>query len=208
MHLLSALQSRYSTKVFDPTKKLSDNQLFELTEALRLSASSYGLQPWKFLVITNPELRKTMQAHAWNQAQVTEASHLIAILSKTSVDAAYVDTYIDLIVKERGVDRSTLQHYRTMMLGAIAAKTPREVQEWSMRQAYIALGTLLTSAAVLGIDACPMEGFVREDIDTDLGLKNSGWTTTLLCPVGFRGDDVYATKKKVRFDRDIVIEQR
>ncbi len=199
-----SLHWRYATKKFDASKKLSKEQLDSLIDAAGLAASSYGLQPYKLLVITNPDLRAKIRAAAWNQAQVTDASHLLVFAAKTGVDDAYIGTYIANIAKTRGMPVEALNGYRDMMLGSLGKMNTA----WCQRQAYIALGTLLAAAAHEQIDACPMEGFDPVKVDEILGLAKTGLTATAFCPVGFRAaDDESATYKKVRLARqDFVIE--
>lgn len=203
------LQWRYATKKFDPTKKLTPDQLKTVTESLRLAPSSYGLQPWKFLVITDAALRETLKAHSWNQAQVTDASHLIVILAKDDMDEAYIGTFIDEIAKARGVAKETLQGYFEMMKGGILGRSNAEKQAWMDKQAYIAMGQCMAVCAYEGIDTCPMEGFDKAKYDEILNLKGSGFHTVLVLPVGFRAaDDGYASAAKVRKNAEEVIEVR
>lgn len=207
--VISALNWRYATKKFDPSKKLTDAQLSDLLEALRLTPTSFGLQPYKFIVITDPALREKMKANSWNQSQVTDASHLIAICSMKTMDAGYIDTYVNDMAKTRGASLDTLKGYRDMMTGYIARQTPAETAEWIRRQSYLALGTLLVVAAELQIDACPMEGFDRTKIDELLGLSETNFTVASLCPVGFRAsDDAMASMKKVRFPIEKLVEYK
>ncbi|MEI8249494.1 MAG: NAD(P)H-dependent oxidoreductase, partial [Candidatus Taylorbacteria bacterium] len=197
-----------ATKKFDATKKLSPEQLDIVLESLRLSASSYGLQPWKFIVVTNPEIRAKLRASAWNQTQVTDASHLIVLAVQKNVDAAYVDRFVSSVAETRHMPVDALKGYADMMKGAISSRTPESVKEWSSRQVYVALGTALTAAAVSGIDACPMEGFDTAAFDEILGLAKLGLESRVLMPVGFRAsDDDMAKAAKVRLARkDVVIE--
>lgn len=199
-----SLHWRYATKKFDPSKKLSKTQLDGLIEAADLAASSYGLQPYKMIVITNPDLRAQIRAAAWNQTQVTDASHMVLFAAKTGVDEAYIDAFVANIAKTRGVTVESLKGYRDMMVGSMGKMNTT----WCQKQAYIALGTLLSAAAHEEIDACPMEGFDPAKVDEILGLAKMGLTATVFCPVGFRAaDDATASYKKVRLSRqDFVIE--
>lgn len=207
--IIDALQWRYATKKFDATKKLTDAQLKDLLEALRLTPTSYGLQPYKFIVITDPALREKMKAVSWNQTQVTDASHLIAICTMKTMDAEYVDLFIADIAKTRGVSTDSLKGYRDMMVGSITRQTPEGLADWTKRQSYIALGTLLLVAADMKIDACPMEGFDGSKIDELLGLTTTNFTVASLCPVGFRAsDDATADMKKVRFPLEMLVEYK
>ena len=205
-NIIDALKWRYATKKFDATKKLSQEQFDTVLESLHLSASSYGLQPWKFIVVTNPEIRAKIKAAAWNQTQITDASHLIVLAVQTTVDAAYVDRFVASVSKTRNVPVDALKGYADMMKGSIAGRTPESVVDWSSRQVYIALGTALTAAAVSGIDACPMEGFDPKQVDDILGLAKMGLQSRVLMPVGFSAaDDDMAKAPKVRFSKEEVV---
>ncbi len=202
-NLNESLQWRYATKKFDPSKKLTDAQLDELLEATRLSASSYGLQAYRLIVVTDPAVRAKIREHAWNQSQVTDASHLIVICPLQSIDEAYVGKYIDNIATTRGMPAEKLKGFRDMMVGSIKAQTPEKMAAWLKCQAYIAAGFLLSAAAHAKIDACPMEGFDPAQVDVDVGLLGKNMTAAILVPVGFRAaDDEAASYKKVRLSKD------
>ncbi len=198
-----ALRWRYATKKFDPTKKLSDAQLDQLLDAAQLSASSFGLQPYRILVVTDPAVRAKIREHAWGQTQVTDASHLLVFCPMRTIDEAYVKTFIELVSKTRGVPAENLKGYHDMMMGTISARPPEALAGWMRSQAYIAVGFLLSAAAQYGIDACPMEGFDPAHVDVDLGLLDKNLTSAVLVPVGFRAaDDATASYAKVRFPKE------
>ncbi len=200
---LENLQWRYAVKKFDAAKKLTSSQLDELLEALRLTASSYGLQPYRFVLVEDPAVRAKVREHAWGQTQITDASHLIALCAVKTLDEKYVDHYIDAISKVRGVPVENLKGFKDMMMGTINGKSSQELLDWSKKQTYIALGFLLSAAAHMHIDSCPMEGFDAAHVDADLGLAEEGLTVVALCPVGFRSeDDAAAAYKKVRFCKE------
>jgi len=200
------LNWRYATKKFDPTKKLTQEQLDGLLEAMRLSASSFGLQPYKFFVITNPALREKIKEHAWGQPQIGDASHVIAFCAYRTIDEAFVDSYIQRIADVRGMTPENLKDFRAMMIGSVQGRSPAELAAWTKCQTYIALGFLLSAAAQHKIDACPMEGFDPVHVDTDLDLAGKNLTTVALCAVGFRAtDDSTASYKKVRFPMEELI---
>jgi nitroreductase len=207
--IIEALQWRYATKKFDTAKKVSETDLQELLEAMRLAPSSYGLQPWKFLVVTNNELRLKLREHAWGQPQVTDASHLIVLCARTDLNEAYVKKYAESIAKTRNIPVESLKNYEQMMLGFVKNTTPEHLVEWAKLQVYLALGILLESTALKRIDACPMEGFDANKFDEILELKKQNLTTTVLCPIGYRStDDKTATQAKVRFDaNDTIIKK-
>jgi len=207
--IIKALNWRYATKQFDATKKLSESDVNTLLEAARLSPSSFGLQPWKFIVVTNPEVRKKIRAAAWDQSQVTDASHLVVFTVDKNVDDAFVDAYVADIAQTRGVSIADLKAFGDTMKGAVKARGSAEtVKNWSARQVYIALGTLLTSAAVLGIDACPMEGFDNKKVDEILGLDKLGVESLAFAALGYRANEDEVKKyKKVRFLKsEVVVE--
>jgi nitroreductase len=206
--LIEQLQWRYAVKKFDNQKKVSAKDWKTLEESLVLTPSSYGLQPWKFLVIQDAKIRKLLTPHSWNQTQVEDCSHFVVFAAKTSVDDAYLDFYFDEISRIRGVAKETTAGYRKMIASDLQ-QGPRSkmIPEWAIRQTYIALGNLMTCAAVLKIDTCPMEGISPPHYDEILGLKNTGYQTAVACAVGYRSaEDKYALAKKVRFDRDKLVQ--
>ncbi len=205
--ILKNLNWRYATKEFDANKKLSDDQVSFLKEVLRLSASSFGMQPWKFLFIRDAELRQKLRPKAWNQAQITDASDLIVLCRQESVTPADVDKLIDATASATGAPAEALSGFKDMLGGFISGLSKEKAETWSEKQVYIALGTLLTAAAEAGIDACPMEGFERPAFDEILGLEAKGLRSVVLCAVGHRAEsDKYATRGKVRYPLADVVE--
>lgn len=211
--IIDSLNWRYATKAFDTDKKLSDEQVNTLLESVNLSASSYGLQPWKIVVVKNSDFRAQIKEASWGQAQTTDASHLFVLTIVKDVNDAYVDKFINLVSTTRAIDVVNLEGYSQMMKGSIKTKMEKggieAVKDWSAKQAYIALGTLLTACAIEKIDTCPMEGFDNKKIDEILGLAELGLESVLMCPVGYRSSqDETANYKKVRFPKeDMVIEK-
>jgi nitroreductase len=206
MGIVQDLNWRASIKAFDASKKLTDEQVQSLTEALRLSASSFGLQPWHFVVISDQAVKDALVEHSWNQPQVKDASHVIVLCRKETMTDADVDTYIKDVSETRGVPLADLEGYAGMMKGFLSSRSADEIDAWTKNQVYIALGTLLTAAAVEKIDSCPMEGFIPEKYDEVLGLKEKGLKSTLVCPIGYRDEnDKYSQAKKVRYSEDAVI---
>lgn len=204
---LEQLNWRYAVKSFDPAKKLSPEKLDLLLETLRLSASSFGLQPWKFLVVKNPELRQELKAHSWNQGQVVDASHLIVLCSFTDMDDAHVDKYLDSLSDARGLNRAALKGLEDMVKGFIKRMDGPARQKWMRDQVYLALGSLLTVCALEHVDACPMEGFTPAEYDRILKLKEKGLKSVVVVPVGYRSEsDKYSQVKKVRFPLNQVVE--
>jgi nitroreductase/dihydropteridine reductase len=194
MSIVDKLKWRYATKKFDTTKKLTEDQLSHLLGAVQLAPSSIGLQHYKVLVIQNPKVRARLREAAYGQPQVTDASHLIVFAAETNMDEAYGKSFIDLIAQTRNVARETLAGLEGMVLGAINGRTPEQRVLWAQKQAYIALGVLVTAAADLGIDAGPMEGFDPAKFDEILGLKEKGLTATVIAAVGFRAEDDHFSK--------------
>jgi nitroreductase len=208
--LLEALNWRYATKAFDPEKVIPADLWSTLEQSLVLTPSSFGLQPWKFLIVQDKELREKLVPHAWNQRQVADCSHLVIFLVKKAMSDADIDAFLERQIAVRGGNMEALAAYRGMMVGFRAnAEKEGWLGNWAKLQSYIALGQLMTSAAVLGVDACPMEGFVAPKFDEILGLEGSGYTTAVLCPLGYRSaDDKYASLPKVRFEAKDVVEYR
>ncbi len=199
MSLIDKLQKRYATKKFDASKKLSAGQLDDLLSAVQLSPSSYGLQSYKILVVEDPEIRRQLREAAHGQAQITDASQVIVFASETSIDERLVNKYIDNIAKTRQIGRQHLAGFENTMVGTVNHLSEDQKIAWSHKQAYIALGVLLTAAAEMGIDACPMEGFEAGKFDQILGLKEKGLTVSVIAPIGFHADDDnYSNLPKVR----------
>ncbi|AKH33153.1 Putative NAD(P)H nitroreductase YfkO [candidate division SR1 bacterium Aalborg_AAW-1] len=204
--LLNALNWRYATKSFDKEKKLDANQLDTLLESLRLSPSSFGLQGRGFVVVENPELRQQLLPYARNQPQVVDSSHLIVLCRRTDVDADFVNRYFEDIAHTRNIDISALDGYKNMVLGSVEGKSKEDLAIWLSKQTYIAQGVLLTTCALLGIDACPMEGFDSAKFDEILGLFDYNLASCVITPVGFRSsDDGYSHAPKVRFAKEDLI---
>lgn len=205
--ITDALSWRYATKKFDPAKKLSDADLEELTNVLRLSPSSYGIQPWKFLIISDPAIRSELRKAAWDQAQITDASHLVVLCAKTTLRKEDIDEYIAHIATTRGIGSDALTPLHDMIMGSLSRQTPEGITGWNQKQVYIALGLLLSAAAQKQIDSCPMEGFDATAFDNILGLSAQGLTATVLCPLGYRAaDDTAAQHGKVRFPKDKIVQ--
>lgn len=208
MNTIESLQWRYATKKFDATKNLSNTQINTLKEAFNLTATSYGLQPIKLVVIQNKKIQEKLVSASWNQQQIIQASHVLVICIQEDFTSKAVENYFDLVKKTRNTPDEVLSSFRSFLVAEIDKKTPEELNIWNKNQAYLALGNLLTVCAVEQIDACPMEGFIPEQYDEILGLKAHGLTSTLVLPVGFRADDD-AMKKlaKVRKElEDSIIE--
>lgn len=204
--MLKSLNFRYATKKFDSAKKVSEKDFDELLEALRLSASSFGLQPWKFVVVRNKELRNELRKHAWNQPQITDASHLIVLCAVKDINEDYVKRYIKSISKIRSIPVESLKNFEDIMVGFIKKHTEDSLSTWASNQVYLALGFLLFACAQKGIDSCPMEGFDRKKFDEVLNLDSRELQSVVLCTIGYRSkDDATANYPKVRFGREEII---
>ncbi|NJK59167.1 MAG: NAD(P)H-dependent oxidoreductase [Oscillatoriales cyanobacterium SM2_1_8] len=197
--LIEQLQWRYAVKKFDPHRTIPEDVWQALAESLRLSPSSFGLQPWRFFVIRDRALKAKLLPHSWNQQQVVDASHVVVLARKSEVGEAEADAYLTDMAQTRGVPLEQLAGFGKMLKGFLA-KPPLDLGEWSTRQVYIALGQFMTAAAMLGVDTCPMEGFLPDQYDEILGLPALGYRSVLVCPAGYRAaDDAYANLPKVRF---------
>lgn len=208
MSLHDDLLRRYATKKFDAAKKVSDADLQELLESLRYSPSSYGLQPWHFLVVTDADVRAQLRPHSWNQPQITDASHLIVLCAKTDMDGAYIERYVEKIMADRSLGEEDVAGYKGMMLtNVLEGKSDEARRQWMEKQVYIALGFLMSACMSKRIDSCPIEGFDRDAYDGILNLRSRGFEPVVLCPVGYRADDDgYATLPKVRFEDSDLFE--
>ena len=208
MNTLESLNWRYATKKFDANRTLTDVQVDQLLEAGNLAASSYGLQPYKLLVIKNQDLQDQLVAHSYNQRQVADASHVIVIAARTDVNADYISAYSDRVEKTRGLDAGTMDASKDVMLGTIGKLSPEDLFQWSAKQTYIVLGTMMAAAAQMEIDTCPMEGFVPAKYDELLDLKSKNLRSVLVLPVGYRAeDDATQHQKKVRLPLDEIVVQ-
>jgi len=206
MNTLESLSWRYATKKFDANRTLTDDQVNQILEAGNLTASSYGLQPYKLLVINNQELQEKLVPHSYNQRQVADASHVIVIAVRTDVNADYISNFTAVMEKERGLDAGTMDGYKGVMLGTIGKLSPKDLYQWSAKQAYIVLGTMMAVAASLEIDTCPMEGFVAAEYDQLLDLKSHNLQSVLVLPIGYRAaDDATQHQKKVRQSLDEIV---
>jgi nitroreductase len=204
--LLSALSFRYATKAFNPSKKIPTETWQAIEQSLVLTPSSFGLQPWKFLVIETPEIRENLKAASWGQGQVTDASHLVVFTVRTDLLATDIDSWIARLSEVQGTPAEALSGLSGMISSFSSRMSQPEQQAWNARQAYIALGQLMASAAVMGIDTCPLEGISPSDYDQILQLQGSGYTTVVACVLGYRSaDDKYACMTKARFAAEKVI---
>lgn len=205
--LIKQLNWRYATKQFDSGRKISPEDWAALEDALVLTPSSFGLQPWKFVVVTEPAIREKLVSASWEQRQVADASHLVVFAIQKNLGEEYIDRHLNRMMEVRGIPRESLAPYRNMMVGSLIKRLGEaERNGWAAKQVYIALGNFLTCAALLGIDACPMEGIESTKYDEILGLDRQGLNTVVAAAAGYRAaSDKYSQAKKVRFARDQVL---
>jgi nitroreductase len=174
-----------------------------------LTPSSYGLQPWKFLVITDRNVREALVQHSWGQKQPAQCSHFVVITIPRAIDEAWIDRYLERQAEVRGSELGSLAGFRNMMVaGVVHGMNEVQQRAWAKDQAYIALGNFMTCAALLGVDTCPMEGLVPEKYDEVLGLSGNGFQTAVACAAGYRDEsDKYARELKVRFSVSDVVQR-
>lgn len=205
--LLAGLRWRYATKKFDPAKKIDEATWSALEETLVLAPSSFGLQPWKFLVITDPTVKESLVSLSWGQRQVAEASHVVVFTVKHPITSADVRRFIERTAEVQATTIETLAGYEKVVVNFV--ENPPfgiEVRSWSTRQVYLALGQFMTAAALLGVDTCPMEGLDPTAYDRALGLEGSGYFTVAACPAGYRAEeDRSASRAKVRYAKEHII---
>jgi nitroreductase len=205
--LVAALRWRYATKQFDASRKIPAETWDALEQSLVLTPSSFGLQPWKFLVVENPATRAKLLPDSWNQPQVTDASHFVVLTARTDLCPADIDAWISRMAEVQNKGPEDVAPLKGMIAGFAERMSEEDRREWNVRQVYIALGQLMAAAAVLGIDACPMEGISAAAYDRILGLEGSGYATVVACALGYRStSDKYATTPKARFERSKVIQ--
>lgn len=206
MNLLENLKWRYATKLFDKKRLVTNEDLHEILEAFRLSASSFWLQPWKIILVENKDIRQKLLPFSWNQPQIVDASHLLVIARIENPGDDLIEKYINDIVKIRGVSRDELLWYENMMKWFLNSKTKDERNFWATRQVNIALWTLLTFLAHKKIDSCPIEWFDPKAYDEILWLWNLGLSSCIVLPIWYRSqEDKYSTLPKVRFSLDDLI---
>ncbi len=194
-----SLQKRYATKMFDSTKKINQKDIDTLIESIRLAPSSYGLQLMKLVIVENVEIRKELLKHSYHQNQIVDASHLFILCTEREFLQEHIEEYVENISKIRNIDKNDLSGYKSLLEKTKDSYSYSEAKNWMEKQVYIALGNLLTTCALLSIDACPIEGFENLKYDEILGLNNEGLHSIIVVPVGKSHElDKYKTLKKVR----------
>jgi len=207
--IIDDLNWRYATKKMDPTKKVDQEKIDQILEAIRLTATSSGLQPYQMLVVTNDEIKKQIHPHAWSQDPIVDCSHLIVFAAWDNYTADRINNMFDLVNDERGFKSEGWENYRQMLLTNYVSRDKEINYQHAARQAYIGLGTALIAAAQLKVDCTPMEGFDPVKVDEILGLEEKGLRSVVLLPVGYRaqeGDWLNGLKKVRRSTEDFVIE--
>lgn len=199
MDNIKALKWRYATKKFDDSRILPKEKIEILKKAFNLTATSYGLQPIKLIVISDKELQKELVPYTFNQKQVYSASHLLVLCVEKRIDKNFIEEYFKMVHRVRATPEEILNPFRDFLVGDFEKKPEEEIRSWATNQAYLALGTLLTVCATEEIDSCPIEGFEPENYDEILELDKLNLQSVLVLPVGYRAeDDMFSEFKKVR----------
>jgi len=200
---------RYATKKFDASKKVASEDLEQIKQAVQLSASSYGLQLYKVLIIEDKALREQLRPASWNQSQITDASHLFVFCNYTAVTPEHIDAFIELTASTRGLDAASLSDYGNFMKMKIGERSSESQAHWTKNQTYIALGNLLSACAELKIDACPMEGFEPDQYNDILGLSEQGLNAAVIATIGYRSEeDATQNWAKVRKPQEQLFEHK
>ena len=207
--LLQQLKWRYAVKEFDPSERIPDEVIETLEESLVLTPSSFGLQPWKFIIVGDQSLKDQMPGISWNQPQPKECSHMVLLAIKRDFAESDVNRFIECLAEARQVSEESLEGYRNFAGGFVAQGVSEGwIEHWSTHQVYIAIGQLMASAALLGVDACPMEGIQADAYDELLGLNSSEYHVVLGCALGYRSEgDKYASMPKARYSKASVVER-
>ncbi|WP_294766397.1 NAD(P)H-dependent oxidoreductase [uncultured Rhodoferax sp.] len=207
--LINKLQWRYATKKFNPAKSVPQDKVDRILEAVRLTATSSGLQPYEVIVVTNKDVREQIKPIAWNQGQITDASHLLVFAAWDNYTAERINMMFDLVNEQRGFKNEGWENYRQMLLGMYPQRDAEVNYQHAARQAYIGLGTALIAAAEEQVDATPMEGFDPNALDEILKLRERGLRSVAILPIGYRADegDWLVNLKKVRRPREQFISE-
>ena len=203
MDLIQSLEWRYAVKEFDNEKSIPTDKIERIKKAFNLTPTSYGLQPLHLAIINDSELQEKLLAHSYGQKQITSASHILVLCIETGIDKKFIEDNFELQKEIRNVKDDIIAPFRQFLIDDFTNRTPEELHQWAMNQAYLALGNLLTVCAAEGIDACPMEGFEANQYDEILGLKEKGLKSAVVLPLGYRSEnDKFAGFKKVRRPMD------
>jgi len=207
-NILEALEWRYAVKKFDDKASLTEQQILEVKKVFNLSASSYGLQPYKMIIVQNPELKEKLVAASFGQQQISQSSAILVFTVRTDFGMDYIDQYFEDMSTKRQIPLENLEGYKNFMKGSFANKSQEEIRSWSVNQVYLTMGHMLASLAAMKIDACPMEGLDPNAYDKILDLEAKQLKTIIAMPIGVRAtDDATASALKVRKDlSEIIIE--
>jgi len=204
--VLTQLNWRYATKKFDVARQIPAETWNVLEQALVLTPSSYGLQPWKFYVVTDPAVKAKLPAHSWGQSQPRDCSHMVVLAIRADLGETDIDRYLARVSEVRGQSMESLAQFKAMLVGSLTCSNI-DLDDWAARQVYIALGQFMTTAAILGVDTCPMEGIDPARYDEVLGIAGQGYRTVVACAAGYRSpDDRNARAPKVRFKTEDVVQ--
>lgn len=199
MESITHLKWRYAVKKFDSKRVLPNEKVEGLKHAFNLTATSYGLQPIKMVVLQNKDIQKKLVSCSYGQRQVENASHVLVICIEKNIDSTFINRYFNLVKQVRGTDEAILKPFEDALVKDFGKKKTEEIKIWATNQAYLALGNLMSYCALEEIDSCPMEGFVPGDYDKILGLGKMGLTAVLVLPVGYRSkNDPFSKMEKVR----------
>jgi nitroreductase len=209
MNTHDSLQWRYAAKKLIADKQVPEEDLEYILQAGNLAATSYGLQPFSIIVVTDEETKLELLKHAYNQVQVSENSHLIVLAAATNVDEEYISEYTSRMERERGLESGALDGFKKVMVGDLTNRSQEERITWSQKQAYIALGSMMIAAGEKEVDGCPMEGFSNDEFDRILGLSEMNLRSTALFPIGYRSpEDESQNYKKVRKGLEDLVEYK
>ncbi|MFL1896265.1 NAD(P)H-dependent oxidoreductase [Aquimarina sp. 2-A2] len=201
MNIIESLQWRYATKKFDPSRLLPKEKIDILAQAFNLTATSYGLQPLRLVIIQDKKLQQELTKHSWNQHQVADASHLLILCIEKRVAETFITKHFENVKAIRNTDDTILDPFKQQLITSFRDKPKEDITNWAAKQAYLAMGNLLTVCATEQIDACPMEGFIPEKYDEILNLSENDLSSVLVLPVGYRAeDDMFSKLQKVRRD--------
>ena len=199
--IIKDLEWRYAVKKFDSSKEIEVSKLERIKKAFNLTATSYGLQPIKMVVLKNKDLQEKLVEFSYGQKQVAQASHLLILCIEKKIDADYISLYFKKVKEIRGTSDAVLEPFKKALVSEFTKMDAKQIQHWATNQAYLAMGNLLTICAVEQLDACPMEGFLPDSYDELLNLGSKGLRSVLVLPIGYRAeDDMFSEFKKVRRD--------
>ncbi len=207
MDIIEKLRWRYATKKFDADRILSEAQIDTITQAFNLTATSFGLQPLKLIIVKDKKIQAELVQYSMDQQQVAQASHILIFCIDTTIDKTYIEAYFNRIKAIRNTSDEILDPFKEYLIDDFERQTQNDIEDWATKQAYLAMGNLLTVCAVEDIDSCPMEGFSPQKYDETFNLKEKGLKSVLVMPIGYRAeDDMFADFKKVRKHvKDIVV---